>query len=108
MLFGSGPDMGVDMKYSKTQNVIRLATAFALAVSVTQASLSADGNVARGNSPATALSVQALQADALVGGQASDVNLYICAALVLMSPFFPLAIIPAVPVCYNAYTSTLG
>ena len=96
------------MRYIKTQNVIRLAAAFALAVSVTQASLPADGSVARSNAPATALSVQVPQADALAGGQASNVNLYICAALVLMSPFFPLAIIPAVPVCYNAYTSTLG
>lgn len=96
------------MKYIKTQNIIRLAAALVLAVSVTQASLSADSSVARSNASATALSVQVLQADALVGGQASNVNLYICAALVLMSPFFPLAIIPAVPVCYNAYTSTLG
>ena len=100
--------MGVNMKYIKTQNIIRLAAALVLAVSVTQASLSADSSVARSNASATALSVQVLQADALVGGQASNVNLYICAALVLMSPFFPLAIIPAVPVCYNAYTSTLG
>lgn len=96
------------MKYIKMQNITRLAAALALAVSVTQGALLADGSVARSNAPATALSVQVQQADALAGGQASNVSLYICAALVLMSPFFPLAIIPAVPVCYNAYTSTLG
>lgn len=100
--------MGVNMKHTKTQNVIRLVATLALAISFTQASPFAQHGVGEPDAQATQAGIDVLQPDAVAGGQASNVDLYICAALVLMSPFFPVAIIPAIPVCYNAYTGTLG
>lgn len=96
------------MKYAKTQNLIRLVATLALAVSVTQTSLSAHGKTSRTKAPTTAHGVQVLEPEAVAGGQASYVDIYVCATMVLAAPFFPIVIIPAIPICYSAYTSTLG
>ena len=106
MLFGSSPDMGVDMKHMKSKNLIRLVAALALAVPVIQVSPVVNGESVTVHAPATTGGIHVPAPDAVVGGQAISPPL--CVGLVLLAPFFPLAIVPAVPVCYHAYTSTFG
>lgn len=106
MLFSGRADMGVSMKYMKMKNVIRLVAILALAASVTRGSTGAQqGETGTSHASATAGSIHVMEADAVAGGQA--VESILCATLVLSSPFFPIAIIPAIPICYHAFVSPL-
>ncbi len=109
MLFGCRSNVGVTMKNITKSNIIRSVVALAMAFSVAQASLLGydDESVTENAHPAAA-AVNVVETDQIVGGQALNIKVYVCLGLLAATPFFPLAIIPAIPVCFSVITGTLG
>ncbi len=108
MLFGCRSNVGVTMKNITKSNIIRSVVALTLAFSVAQASLLGYDESVTENAHPAAAAVDVVETDQIVGGQALNIKVYVCLGLLAATPFFPLAIIPAIPVCFSVITGTLG